>query len=109
MPASSQLVDYAFCIWLTITIELLVTLAANAVFFRHPAQHVALVVIAVNMVSHPIAWMALVNFEQSYWLIETAVVLFEAAVIYLASEFDMRVAILLSVLANVASALTGWV
>lgn len=89
----------------TIAIELLVALI---VFRGVDRRHLALTVVSVNLITHPLAWLA-VSSGISWLTVEGAVMTVEVGVFALLFPRHRHQAILCAVLMNIASAAVGMI
>jgi hypothetical protein len=87
---------------LTVVIELpLVTGLA-------PRRRVPLDVFAINLCTHPLAWLAVVHLGVSWWLVESAVLLAELALYRAVTRLTWPRAALVTSVANGVTAGVAW-
>ena len=61
-----------------------------------------------NLLSHPLAWHAFANGRASWWTVELAVLLVEAALYVLVTRLSLRRAAVVACVANGATAGLSW-
>lgn len=91
----------AFLLTLGVEVPLVVALAP-----RGRRRYFAGIAVGVQLLTHPLAWLAFTDGIMGWWTVEAAVVIVEAIVYAIASASPLR-AFTMSLLANASSAAAG--
>jgi hypothetical protein len=112
MPAhDTDPVPYALALALTLIVEVPIVVTALALARLARGWRAVVAAIVVNLVTHPLVWLALAGAGEAYRprfvAVETGAVVVEAALLYAWLRTSPALLLLISLVANLASILAG--